>query len=135
MSLPNFVIAGAARCGTTSLYYYLKQHPDIGFPNKKEPKYFSSIGKIFPHNGPGDHTVDRMVIRDFEAYQRLFQGVSNKRVGEASSDYLYHHCHSAAEMRSVLGDVPIILSLRNASGFSRLERNATNRFFALPEWL
>ena len=55
MTLPNFVIAGAARCGTTSLYYYLKQHPEIGFPDKKEPKFFSSKAQEFPHNGPGDH--------------------------------------------------------------------------------
>ncbi|MDQ6981828.1 MAG: sulfotransferase [Mariprofundus sp.] len=114
MSLPNFVIAGVARCGTTSLYYYLKQHPEIGFPNKKEPKYFSSLGQQFPHNGPGDHTVDKVMVQNLEHYQQLFQGLGSfKRIGEASSDYLYFHRHSAARMRRVLGDVPIILCLRN----------------------
>ena len=43
IQLPNFIIAGVARCGTTSLYHYMKQHPDIGFSTKKEPKYYSSI--------------------------------------------------------------------------------------------
>lgn len=113
MTLPNFVIAGAARCGTTSLYYYLKQHPEIGFPSKKEPKYFSSLGLQFPHRGPGDQTVDQAVVRDFSTYQKLFEGINQKRVGEASSDYLYHHRYSAQEMHRVLGDVPIILCLRN----------------------
>jgi hypothetical protein len=114
MTLPNFIIAGTARCGTTSLYYYLKQHPEIGFPDKKEPKYFSSLGLQFPHNGPGDHTVDQAVVRNFETYQRLFQSLRTyKRIGEASSDYLYHHRHSVVEMRRVLGDMSIILCLRN----------------------
>jgi hypothetical protein len=114
MTLPNFVIAGAARCGTTSLYYYLRQHPDIGFPKQKEPKYFSSLGMIFPHTGPGDQNVDRLVVRDFDSYQKLFAGLDSfKRIGEASSDYLYHHRTSAAEIRRVLGDIPIILCLRN----------------------
>jgi len=114
MSLPNFVIAGTARSGTTSLYYYLKQHPDICFPDKKEPKYFSAQGQTFPHHGPGDRNVDRLMVRDFDDYQRLFEGCGDApRIGEASSDYLYFHRHSAAEMRKVLGDVPIILCLRD----------------------
>jgi hypothetical protein len=114
MTLPNFVIAGTARSATTSLYYYLKQHPEIGFPEKKEPKYFSSLGLDFPHNGPGDHTVDRLMVRDFDSYRQLFDGLESfKRIGDASSDYLYYHRHSAAGIRRVLGDVPIILCLRN----------------------
>lgn len=114
MILPNFVIAGTARSGTTSLYYYLKQHPDIGFSKQKEPKYFSSIGLNFPHAGPGDQNVEKLMVRDLDSYAKLFEGLEGKsRIGEASSDYLYHHDHSAAEMRRVLGDVQIILCLRN----------------------
>ena len=41
MKKPNFLIAGASKCGTTSLYNYLGQHPDIQFANMKEPKFFS----------------------------------------------------------------------------------------------
>jgi hypothetical protein len=114
MTLPNFVIAGTARSGTTSLYYYLKQHPDITFPKIKEPKYFSSLGQKFPHNGPGDNTVDKAVVYEFMTYQSLFQGLDKTiRIGDASSDYLYHHHHSAQNIYSVLGDVPIIICLRN----------------------
>lgn len=114
MTLPNFVIAGTARSGTTSLYYYLKQHPEIGFPGKKEPKYFSSLGQAFPHNGPGDQNVDRLMVRDLDSYKKLFEGLeSYSCMGEASSDYLYYHQHTASEMRRVLGDIPIILCLRD----------------------
>ena len=45
MIKPNFLIVGASKCGTTALYYYLKQHPEISFPKIKEPKNFSSIFK------------------------------------------------------------------------------------------
>jgi hypothetical protein len=114
MTLPNFIIAGTARSGTTSLYYYLKQHPEIGFPDKKEPKYFSSLSLVFPHNGVGDYTVDNLVVRSFDSYKKLFQGLGSvKRIGDASSDTLYHHKYTAPEILRILGDVPIIICLRN----------------------
>ena len=37
---PNLIIAGATKCGTTSIYKYLNQHPDISFCEPKEPNYF-----------------------------------------------------------------------------------------------
>ena len=39
---PNLFVVGAPKCGTTFLYQYLKKHPDIYFPNFKEPHYFGS---------------------------------------------------------------------------------------------
>lgn len=40
--LPNFFILGAAKCGTSSLYYYLEQHPQIYLPKNKEPHFFDN---------------------------------------------------------------------------------------------
>jgi hypothetical protein len=37
---PNFFIVGAPRCGTTALYTFLKQHPDIFMADDKEPHFF-----------------------------------------------------------------------------------------------
>jgi hypothetical protein len=114
MTLPNFIIAGTARSGTTSLYYYLKQHPQIGFPDIKEPKFLSSHAMVFPHNGVGDHTVDNLVVRGLDDYLELFEGLASfKRVGDASSDTLYNHKHTATEIRRLLGDVPIVICLRD----------------------
>lgn len=116
MILPNFIIAGTARSGTTSLYHYLRQHPQIGFPDKKEPKYFSSQSLVFPHNGVGDHTVDSQMVRSFESYLKLFKDLGSfDRVGDASSDSLYHHKFTAPEILRILGDIPIIICLRNPS--------------------
>lgn len=112
--LPNFIIAGVARCGTTSLYYYLKQSPEIGFSSIKEPKYFSNLRTNFPHRGIGDLTVDDKIVKSFTEYKQLFEGLDKyKLVGEASSDYFFFHKSSINEIKKVLGDIPIIISLRN----------------------
>lgn len=111
---PTFIIAGVARCGTTSLYHYMKQHPDIGFPTQKEPKYFSSTHLEFPHNGIGDNTVDNIVVKDKDSYYKLFEKLGSfKAIGEASSDYLFFHEYTVNAIKKELGDIPIIFSLRN----------------------
>lgn len=111
--LPNFLIVGAARSGTTSLYYYLKQHPDISFPILKEPKYFSSLDRSFPQKGPGDSNIDKFIVKDKNVYLDLFNSLVNKKVGEASPDYLYYHNSTAKSIYDELGDIPIIILLRN----------------------
>ena len=111
--LPNFLIIGAAKCGTTALYYYLNQHPEISFPKLKEPKFFSSAGETFPHNGVGDMSVDKYAVKSFKKYQKLFSKIKNKKVGEASPDSLYFHKRTAKLIKEKLGDIPIIIVLRN----------------------
>jgi len=111
--LPNFLIIGAAKAGTTSLYYYLQQHPSISFPKLKEPKYFSSKNLIFPHNGAGDTSVDAYAIKTFDDYKSLFSDIHNLRVGEASPDYLYFYESTPYEIKKTLGDIPIIIILRD----------------------
>lgn len=110
---PNFLIVGAARSGTTSLYYYLKQHPEISFPKLKEPKYFSSINRTFPQKGPGDKNIDKYIIKDKEEYFKLFEYLNTFRIGEASPDYLFYHLYTSKEIYNELGDIPIIIILRN----------------------
>lgn len=111
--LPNFIIAGATRSGTTSLYHYLIQHPNISFPKLKEPRYFSSYDLKLPQKGPGDITVDDKLITSFEKYNDLYFQINNKLVGDASSEYLYHHLSSVPKIKEKLGDIPIIFILRN----------------------
>jgi len=111
--LPNFLIIGAAKCGSTALYYYLKQHPEISFPTLKEPKFFSSSEQKFPHLGVGDQSVDKFTIKSFEEYEKLFQNIKNKKVGEASADTVYFHKQSIPLIKEKLGDVPVIIVIRN----------------------
>ena len=48
---PNFFIAGAAKCGTTSMFEYLRQHPDVFLPKVKEPYFFGSDLALAPYWG------------------------------------------------------------------------------------
>ena len=86
MPMPNFLIIGAGKSGTTSLYKYLKAHPQIFMSTPKEPKFFAYEGE----NPGGDFFLDRLTISSLETYQRLFENSRNyKAVGEASTVYLY----------------------------------------------
>jgi hypothetical protein len=97
---PNFLIVGAAKSGTTSLYYYLKQHPDVFVPEWKEPSFFAP-----PETG-GVSTED--------GYLALFEKANKeKAIGEASVVYLYAP-ESPGRIREYFGDsVKIIMLLRN----------------------
>lgn len=111
--LPNFIIAGVSRSGTTSLYYYLKQHPEISFPPLKEPRYFSSYDLELPQRGPGDQSVDKKLITEWSTYTKLYEGLETTKIGDASSEYLYNYRSAIPEILNKLGDIPIILILRN----------------------
>ena len=111
---PNFIIAGVARCGTTSLFHYLEQHPEIGMSKIKEPKYFSSLDLDLPQNGIGDETVFSKVIANEDSYYDLFIGLEKfKSIGEGSSDCFYYHKTVIPRLKEKIGDVKVILCLRN----------------------
>jgi len=111
---PNFLIVGSARAGTTSLYNYLSQHPEVYF-GAKEPKFFSSQVIKFPLNGPGDEEMEKKIyIKDFQNYKKLFSKVlSEKAIGEASADTLYYHKQTIPLIKKYLGNPKIIIMLRN----------------------
>lgn len=74
INLPNFFILGAAKSGTTSLYHYLNQHPEIFMSRVKEPTFFCE---------------DFQVVKNPITYFELFDNVKNEKViGEASHAYL-----------------------------------------------
>ena len=101
MTLPNFLVIGAGKAGTTSLYHYLDQHPDIFMSPIKEPKFFALEGGVPDYRGPGDREVwssgTSRAIPDPKEYEALFDGVSGeKAIGEASPVYL---CNAGAPGR------------------------------------
>lgn len=111
---PDFLIVGAAKAGTTSLYYYLKQHNQVWFPELKETKYFSSKIKTYPQKGIGDWSIDNAAITNPTDYYQLFSNCPNGKIkGEASPDYLLFSEKVAPLIYEELGDVPIIISIRN----------------------
>jgi len=112
--LPNFLVVGAAKAGTTSIYQYLKQHPDVYMSPIKEPKYFSSVCLDLPFKGPGDGGVGLEWALTWDEYLELFAEVKGeKAIGEASADYLYYHDKVIPLIKDRLGNVKIIIILRN----------------------
>ncbi|MEP6468458.1 MAG: sulfotransferase [Chloroflexota bacterium] len=98
---PDFFIVGAFKSGTTALYDYLRQHPQVFMPFHKEPLFF------------GDDLTRRYGRMTLDQYLSLFKDAGEgQRVGEASAWYLYSHC-AANEIREFRPDAQIIVMLRN----------------------
>jgi hypothetical protein len=102
MKRPDFFIVGAPKCGTTALYTYLRQHPQVFMPARKEPHYFGS-DLVF---------LDRPRLTE-QGYRELFAGADEKqRVGESSVFYLYSE-RAAREIAQFAPEAQILVMLRN----------------------
>lgn len=104
--LPNFMIIGFPKCGTTSLYDYLTQHPQITPPLGKEIDFF-----------------DRLYERGVNWYRVRFPGkaynffkhtASNKKIftGEATPRYVFHPL-ALQRIKKLIPDSKFIILLRN----------------------
>jgi hypothetical protein len=112
MQMPNFLIIGAAKAGTTSLYSYLAQHPQIYMSEQKEPRFFAIEGEQ-PNYGGITQGINRSSISTLEDYQALFAGVGDEvAVGEASTIYLYSE-KAAERIKHHIPDAKLIAVLRN----------------------
>jgi hypothetical protein len=107
--LPNLIIAGAPKCGTTSLFDYLVQHPQVGGSSVKETCYFMDRG--YPLFKAQSNYLDH----GMEGYQGYFAHLDPQRpklICEATPDYLYQQ--SALEhIADLPGDVTILFMLRH----------------------
>ena len=114
MTIPNFLIVGAAKSGTTSLHHYLHQHPQIYMSPQKETFFFNFDGQLPNYAGPGDMDLYQShTILKFEAYQAQFDGVNEeKAVGEACPQYLSDP-QAPKRIQRYLPDVKLIAVLRN----------------------
>src|SRR5262249_32263381 len=113
MTLPNFFLIGPARCGTDSLTYYLRQHPDIYMAPMKETNWFVSMGRPCTYCGPGDQEqLSRLWLPSADAYQKQFEAASSERaIGEASPWYIYFP-EVAERIYKAVPDARIVAVLR-----------------------
>lgn len=116
MALPDFLVIGAAKAGTVSLYHYLGQHPQIYMCPVNEPNFFALDGfDIDSHfRGPGDRaTMEQHCVRDAAAYEALFADAKpGQRLGESSPLYLYS-AHAARRIHRTLPQAKLIALLRH----------------------
>ena len=114
MAMPNFLIIGAAKSGTTALYHSLKQHPQIYMSPVKEPRFFAFEGETPRFCGPGDDRFVRKFVTNFEDYLRLFEAVTDQiAIGEASTVYLTMSETSSRRIRHHLPHAKLIAVLRH----------------------
>ncbi len=115
-NLPNFLIVGAAKSGSTSLYHYLNQHPEVFMPINKEPNFFVSEYQLQTSPNCPSFKIDRrrMVFNE-EDYYKLFIDAKkeHKAIGEATVTYLYKPECAIPNIKEYLGDPKIVIILRN----------------------
>jgi len=135
---PNFFIVGAGKAGTTSLYHYLRQHPQVYMSPIKEPCYFASEIRmenlseahrryIRLHSGETTMRPPGWLFSTWQEYLQLFQSVRDEiAVGEASVAYLWSET-AASNIAARLPNAKVILILRDPAdrSFSQYLHQAT----------
>ncbi len=113
MTMPNFLIIGAAKSGTSALLAYVQQHPQIFTSAIKETGFFALEGETPSFAGPGDAPSNGRFITDLGKYQALFRRVNGQvAVGEQSDLYLSSPS-APARIRHYLPHAKLIAVLRN----------------------
>ena len=103
MALPDFLIIGAPKAGTTALHSALATHPQLVLSPVKEPKFFLCDGEApRPQAGPGDaHSVQEWIWRSND-YEALFDGAPPPTLrGESTPFYLYDRTAQVRIARAV----------------------------------
>ena len=146
-TMPNFFIVGAPKAGTTSLYHYLAQHPDVYMSPIKEPNYFAEeirLGNIDENwqgwarredqalrqylSGPMQEKRFGGIVSDWSDYVKLFRNVKGqKAIGEASVCYLWSQT-AARNIALAAPDAKIIMVLRDPAqrAFSQYKQAVAN---------
>ena len=113
-NLPSFLVIGAYKSGTTALYRYFEQHPDIYMSPIKETNFFALEGTIPNYRGPGDAKAptNYLSITHIDGYKAQFEAISTETaIGEASPMYLYAP-QAAERIHHYIPEARLIVILR-----------------------
>lgn len=110
---PNFLIIGAPKSGTTSIYHHLRSHPDVFMPNTTELRYFNHKQVLNNVGTPGIEKISSKVCKSWGEYQEYFNSYNGeKAIGECTTNYFFYK-ESLLNIKNALGtDVKLILVLR-----------------------
>ncbi len=110
---PNFLVVGAPKCATTSIYNYFSDHPDVFLSKvRKEGRFFSEINRssiFWPKNYPYP------VSNSINDYKKLFDGFNQEKlVGDISPDYLSYSSVSSKKIFNYCGpETKIVIIVRD----------------------
>jgi len=90
-NVPDFLIIGAAKSGTTAMFEYMQENPEVFLTDPKEPHYYALAGTTPAFTGPGDaESINRWSVTERGAYSALYASASSgQTMGEASVSTLY----------------------------------------------
>ena len=118
-NVPDAIIVGAAKSGTSALYKFLSKYDDVSASRIKEPGFFSHMNQEFKYIHPiTNEDLSCYVIKDLDTYSKLFKKVSDNQILlEASTSYLYNSEITISNIKEIYGekynDLKIIILLRN----------------------
>lgn len=112
--LPDFLLLGAPKAGTTALHAALARHPELFLSRPKEPKYYLCGDSPPPaYRGPGDAHSNREWIWQRQRYLDLFADARpDQRAGESTPFYLYHR-DARRRIAADLPDARLVAVLRD----------------------
>jgi Sulfotransferase family len=112
---PNFLVLGTAKAGTSSLYEYLKQHPEVYLSPISELNFFAHEGCDLNFRGPRDQEYiwDDSLVATYEDYCKQFAGAAAETaIGEVSTHNLYGQ-QAPALIKRYLPNAKLIAMLRH----------------------
>jgi hypothetical protein len=111
---PNFLIIGGAKSGTSALWHYLKQHPQVYMVPRKHTRFFAYDVEYPDFRGPAPSAPGTPYsVVNAEDYHALFDGVtSEKAIGEISWTYLYRP-EAPGRIKEYAPDIKLIAILRH----------------------
>jgi Sulfotransferase family len=113
MALPDFLVAGVPKAGTTALHAALSRHPGLYLPPIKEPKFFLTEGPPPARGGPGDALTYREHVWERDKYEALFDAAPPGALrGEATPLYLYDP-DAMRRIRALIPDARLIVIVRD----------------------
>ena len=126
--LPNLLVIGPTKSGTTSFSIYINQHPDVFVPEVKEPHFLASQIIESPLRGAGSDEVEAGYVKSLDGYKELYRGRKEKVICDASADTIYYGERIIPVIREYLGNPKIIILLRDPvkrafSAYSHLIRD------------
>ena len=108
----DFLVVGAAKSGTETLFGTLSRHPGTFIPQRKGCRYFSCM----PADFSGPKTISsNYIIQSLEDYQALFKRAKRDQLcGDISPDYLYFYHNAVPKiLNEINAQAPVIIILRN----------------------
>lgn len=114
--LPDFLIIGAPKAGSTALHDALAAHPQLHAAPVKEPKYFlteDAPPSRADHRGPGDAHSSREWIWQRHGYERLFHSAPTGTLSYESTPFYLWHRPSHARIARTLPDARLVAVIRD----------------------